>query len=166
MMKPPIYAARDASTAPRVIVALGIAAVMIIAAIALAIHFLAVRVPLDLAHGAKEETFDSATRMANSFKNVFNFTPQITVNGTTVVEQAGPVMELATVKREVAEHYQWSQSWFGSTKTMELQGTYLAKAGFDLHDSCRIAVENSNVTATLPKPKPFARNDGLQGAEG
>ena len=94
-----------ASAAPRIILSLAIAAAIVIGAIAYAVHYVAVRTPLDIAHGAKEETFDSATRVANGFKNAFNFTPQIIVNGTTVVEQANPVMELATVKQGVVEHY-------------------------------------------------------------
>ena len=142
-----------ASGAPRVIISLAIAAAIVIGSVACAIYFLAVKGPLALVHGAKEETLDSATRMANGFRNVFNFTPQITVNGVTEVEQAASVMELATASQGVVEHYQWSQSWFGSTKTMELQGTYQAKAGFDLHEQFRVSVAGGRITATLPAPK-------------
>lgn len=143
----------SASAAPRVIISLAIAAAIIIVAIAGSTYFLTVKAPLAIAHGAKEETFDTAHRVAAGFKSVFNFTPQITVNGTTVVEQADTVMELATVKQGVDEHYQWSQTWFGSTKTMELQGVYEAKAGFDLHDAVRISVEGGRITTVLPAPK-------------
>jgi len=141
------------SSAPRVIIALAIAAAIVIAAMACAFYFLMVKGPLALAHGVKEETFDSASRMANGFKSAFNFTPQVTVNGVTEIEQASSVMELATASQGVLEHYQWSQTWFGSTKTMELQGTYQAKAGFDLREPFRVSMEPGRVTATLPAPK-------------
>ena len=143
----------QASGAPRVIISLAVAAAIIIGAIAGATYFLAVKAPLAIVHGAKEESFDTAHRVADGFKSVFNFTPQITVNGTTVVEQANSVMELATVRQGVDEHYQWSQSWFGSRKTMVLEGVYEAKAGFDLHDSVRITMEGNRITAILPAPK-------------
>jgi hypothetical protein len=141
------------SRIPRIIISLAVAAAIVIASVACAIYFLAVKGPLALVHGAKEETFDSAQRMANGFKNVFNFTPQITVNGVTEVVQANSVMELATVSQGVVEHYEWSQSWFGSTKDMELQGIYQAKAGFDLRAPFRISVTDGRITATLPDPK-------------
>jgi hypothetical protein len=141
------------SGAPKVILSLAIAAAIVIAAVACAIYFVAVRGPLALAHGAKEETFDSAQRISNGFKTAFNFTPEITVNGVTEVEQANSVMELATASQEVVEHYSWSQTWFGSTKKMELDGVFHAKAGFDLHKACRISLEGGRITATLPEPK-------------
>lgn len=141
------------SGAPRVIIALGMAAAIIIGSVSCAIYFLAVHGPLTLAHAAKEETFDSARRMADGFKSMFNFTPQITVNGVTEIEQASSVMELATVNQNIVEHYQWSQSWFGSTKEMELQGLYTAKAGFDLHSPCLVSVRDGRIIATLPEPK-------------
>lgn len=141
------------SGAPRIIIALGLAGAIIILSVSCAIYFLAVHGPLTLAHAAKEETFDSAQRIATGFKGMFNFTPQVTVNGITEVEQASSVMELATVNQGVVEHYQWSQSWFGSTKEMELQGLYTAKAGFDLHTPCLIAVRDARIIATLPEPK-------------
>ena len=141
------------SSAPRVIIALALAVAIIITSVACAFYFLAVHGTLALVHGAKEETFDSAQRVANGFKSVFNFTPQVTVNGITEIEQATSVAELATVSEDVAEHYQWSQSWFGSTKDMELMGVYQAKAGFDLREPFRISVADGRITATLPEPK-------------
>lgn len=141
------------SGAPKVILSLAIAAAIVIAAVACAIYFVTVRAPLALAHGAKEETFDSAQRISNGFKSAFNFTPEITVNGVTEIEQANSVMELATASQEVVEHYAWSQTWFGSTKNMELDGVFHAKAGFDLHKACRISLEGGRIIATLPEPK-------------
>ncbi len=120
---------------------------------ACSVYFLTIRGPLALVHGAKEETFDSAQRMATGFKSLFNFTPQITVNGVTEIEQATSVMELATVSQGVTEHYQWSQSWLGSTKDIELSGLFHAKAGFDLHKPCLISVQNGRISAMLPEPK-------------
>lgn len=137
----------------RVIVTATVAIAALMGLAAWLIHYLAVDVPVDLAKETKEQSFDAVRRVENGFKNVFNFTPKIVMNGTTVVEQSSPVMELATVQQGVAEHYQWSQTWFGSTKTMELEGAYTAKAGFDLRKPFRVTVEGNRATVMLPKPE-------------
>jgi len=142
-----------ASAAVRVILALGISVAFVIAAAGVAFHYIAVKVPADITRNTKEETFDAAKRVVTGFKSVFNFTPKVTVNGTTVIEQANSVIELATVRQDVLTHYTWSQIWLGSRKSMELQGVYKAKAGFDLRDTFRVAIEDTRITANLPMPK-------------
>ena len=142
-----------ASAAPRVILSLAVAAVLVIAAGAGAFYFVAIKAPTDLAHNAKEETLDAARRMVKGFQGVFHFTPLVTIGNTTVVEQSVAIAELATGQQDVVVHYTWSQTWVGSTKTMELQGVYKAKAGFDLHEPFRISVDEKNIAASFPAPK-------------
>lgn len=126
----------------RIILALAVAAVLVIGAISYGFHYVIVNT-----------TRDVAKTIVDAVKSAFNFTPQVTVNGVTVIEQSSPVLELATIQRDVMCQHDWSQTWFGSTKTMELQGTYRVKAGFDLRKSFRISVEGGRITATLPAPK-------------
>lgn len=145
--------ASRASVLPRTILAIGLASALIIAAGAGAFYVVAVRAPSELAHRAKEETFDAADRMAKGFKSAFDFTPRVTVDGVTVIEQSQSVIELATVEQELAVQYRWSQTWLGSTKTMELQGFYRAKAGFNLRESFQVSVQPSGIVANLPVPK-------------
>ncbi len=166
MMRHPIPVAQAASTAPRVIISLAVAAAIVIGAIAVAIHFLAVRVPLDLAHGAKEETFDSASRMASSFKSVFNFTPQVTVNGTTVVEQAAPVMELATAKQDVVEHYQWSQSWLEARRRWSCRGSTRRRRGLISAIPSASPWRTARDRDAAETEVALDRDDRLQGAGG
>jgi len=142
-----------AFSAPKTILALAAGIALIIATGTAAFYFVTVKAPSDLVHHAKEETIDAANRVATGFKSMFDFTPRITVNGTTVVEQATSLIELATVQQDLVVHYQWSQTWVGSTKGMELQGIYKAKAGFDLRDPFQISVDATRITAHLPKPK-------------
>jgi hypothetical protein len=142
-----------ASTAPRVILALAVAAVLIIAAGAGAFYFVAVKAPTDLGRNAKEEALNAANRVARGFQSVFQFTPQVTVKNTTVIEQSAAIAEFATVQQDLVVRYTWSQTWLGSTKTMELQGIYRAKAGFDLHEPFHISVDEKNISANFPAPK-------------
>jgi Protein of unknown function (DUF4230) len=144
---------QQASDVPRVILALAVAVVLVIAAGAGAFYFVAVKAPTDLGHNAKEESLDAAKRMAKGFQSVFHFTPRVTIGNTTVIEQAVAIAELATVQEDLAVHYTWSQTWVGSTKTMELQGVYKAKAGFDLHEPFHISVDEKTIAASFPAPK-------------
>jgi hypothetical protein len=45
--------------------------------------------------------------------------------------------------------------WLGSTKTLHLQGTFVAKAGFNLQEpfTIHISRESRDVSAALPKPR-------------
>ena len=55
------------TAAPRVILALALGMVLVIAAGTGAFYFIGVKAPTDLAHNAKEESFDAASRVANGF---------------------------------------------------------------------------------------------------
>lgn len=123
-------------------VALALAIVMIGGAIAA--YIVLVKAPSDLARNTAE-----------GIRQFFNFTPQVRINQTVVIEQNIPVLEVATVSRSLFVDHTWSHTWLGSTKTLELQGSFTAKAGFDLHEPFHIVIERSplRVVAELPHPK-------------
>jgi 4-amino-4-deoxy-L-arabinose transferase-like glycosyltransferase len=95
---------------------------------------------------------DLAAATARGIEEVFQFRPRVTINQTVVIEANTPILEVATVSRQLQVDYQWSHTWLGSTKTLRLVGTFTAKAGFDLHEPFDIAIEKSplRVKATLP----------------
>ncbi|MBX2991287.1 MAG: DUF4230 domain-containing protein [Bacteroidetes bacterium] len=115
---------------------------LLLAAIAAYIVF--VRIPTDL-----------ATNVANGIKEAFNFTPRVQINETVVIEQNTPILEIATVARDMMVEYSWSHQWLGSTKTIALRGTFTAKAGFDLHEPFTITIRKYplRVDADMPAPK-------------
>jgi hypothetical protein len=125
-----------------IIVAVALAIVMIGGSIAA--YIVLVKVPSELARNTAE-----------GIRQVFNFTPRVQINQTVVVEQNIPVLEVATVSRSLFVDHTWSHTWLASTKTLELQGSFTAKAGFDLHEPFRIVIERSplRVVAELPRPK-------------
>ncbi len=98
---------------------------------------------------------DLATATAGGIKELFNFTPRVTINQTVVIEQSAPIMEVATIAQQVMVDHAWSHTWLGSTKTIRLIGTFTAKAGFDLKEPFTIAIEKNplRVRASLPPPK-------------
>lgn len=128
----------------RTLIAVAVALAILMIGSGIAAYIVLVKAPLDLARNTAE-----------GIREFFNFTPQVQVNETVVIEQNIPVLEVATVSRSLFVDHTWSHTWLASTKTLELQGTFTAKAGFDLHEPFRIVIERSplRVFAVLPRPK-------------
>jgi len=124
--------------------AIAAAVVLIIAAVTIAFYVVVVKVPSDLAH-----------KTADGMRQFFNFTPEVRINQTIVIEQNTPILEVATVSREMFIDHSWQQTWMGSTKTIQIQGVFTAKAGFDLREPFRIDIERRplHVVAWVPPPK-------------
>jgi hypothetical protein len=107
-------------------------------------YFFVVKAPVDLAR-----------RTAEGIREVFDFTPRVTLNETVLIAENTPILEVATVSRSLVVRHRWSHTWFGSTKTLELHGSFTAKAGFDLHEPFTIDIRRSplRVVARMPAPK-------------
>jgi hypothetical protein len=117
---------------------------VLLIASSVAFYMVFVKAPTELAH-----------QTAEGIKECFNFTPRVTVHQTVVVEQNTPILEIATVSREVYIDHAWSHTWLGSTKTIQLQGSFVAKAGFDLREPFHVNIERNplRVEASVPPPK-------------
>jgi len=120
------------------------AVILVIAAATAAFYMVAVKAPADLAH-----------KTAQGMREFFNFTPQVRINQTIVIEQTTPILEVATVSREMFIDHSWQQTWLRSTKIIQIQGVFTAKAGFDLRQPFRIDIERRplRVVARVPPPK-------------
>jgi len=107
-------------------------------------YFLVVKAPADLAR-----------RTAEGIREVFDFTPRVTLNETVLIAENTPILEVATVSRSLVIRHRWSHTWLGSTKTLQLHGSFTAKAGFDLHEPFTIDIRRSplRVVARMPAPK-------------
>jgi hypothetical protein len=126
------------------ILILAVAAGLVIVSGSVAFYIVFVKAPRDMAHN-----------VASGIREIFNFTPQVRINETVVIEQITPILEVATVSRQMFIEHSWEQTWLGSTKTIQIQGVFLAKAGFDLREPFRFDIEKnaSRVVAWVPPPK-------------
>ena len=124
--------------------AIAAAVILVIAAATAAFYVVAVKAPSDLARNTAE-----------GVREFFNFTPQVRIDQTVVIEQTTPILEVATVSREMRVDHAWQQTWLRSTKTIQVQGVFTAKAGFDLREPFRIDIEKRplRVVARMPPPK-------------
>lgn len=143
------------SSLPRIIFALAIAFVLMVLAGAGAFYFMFVKVPTAAVRNARIEAADAARQISSAIKEFLNFTPEVRIGNRTVIEQESPVTELATVQQHLMVEHDWVHTWAGSTKTIVLEGTFLAKAGFDLQQPFQVTIEEEPlaVRATLPESK-------------
>ena len=102
-----------------------------------------------------QEARRMAESLASDFDRVFQFTPQISVDSVVVVAANTPVLELVTSQRELLVRHRWSHRWLHSTKNLEVEATFTAKAGFDLKEPFRINIDprTGYISAELPPPK-------------
>lgn len=107
-----------------------------------------VTVPTQLAR----RSYEGAKTLGEEFKKAFQFTPQIKVNNTIVLNQQTSVLELSVISQNFEHRYVWVNSWLGSTKKIFITGTFQAKAGFDLHKKFSINLSDEKAMVTLPEP--------------
>jgi hypothetical protein len=146
----------------KTILAIGVVLVALIAAVMGTIYVVLVKAPSSLIHHAREEVFGSAAetyelckRIAEDVSKALQFTPQVQiVNGPIVVEKTTPITELATAKQQFTHSYSWSESWMGSTKTIEMEGTFIARAGVDLRKPFSLVVDQANKAVEVRMPAP------------
>lgn len=101
-----------------------------------------------------EQTYDGAKQIGRDIANIFKVTPEISVNNTVVLQQQTPILELATVSQKFKHDYDWTNTWLGSTKKINISGTFEAKAGFDLNQKFSVRIDNNKkAIVTLPLPK-------------
>lgn len=126
--------------------------VVLLAFVSVALTLLVVwRSSLEVTSAAKA----TARIVAETFQKSLNFTPEVTVDSVVVIAANTPVLEIATAQRQALVRNTWSQTWLHSTKTMEIEAAFTARAGFDLTDTFRIEIDprTGNLGATLPAPK-------------
>jgi hypothetical protein len=127
---------------PVLITALAVGVVLVAGAIAF--YLVLVRAPAEIAGNVAEE-----------FREFFNFTPRVTIDQTVVIEQSNPIMEVSTLSRNLFVEDRWEDQWVGSTKTVEIRGSFTLKAGFDLKEPFTINITRYGlaIQAGLPEPR-------------
>jgi hypothetical protein len=125
--------------------------IALIAAAVLAFVFLRLETwPARTAHQANAELARVANSLRDAFVEIGHLQPRITVNNRTFIEKTTPVAELAVLTRQVEVEHEMLHTWAGSTKRVKLQGTFLAKAGFDLRQDVDVTATNTDITIHVP----------------
>lgn len=98
------------------------------------------------------EARNLARAIAEEFRQAFQLTPEVRINSLVVVAANTPVAELVTMQKQARVRHAWSQTWMHSTKAIEVEATFTARAGFDLHEPFRITIDpaTGSVITQLP----------------
>jgi hypothetical protein len=123
--------------------------IILIITFTVAAYWIVVVIPARLA----EKTYEGARQIGKDFAKVFSFTPEVTVNNTVVLLQQSPILELATLSQKFQHHYDWTNTWLGSTKKISIQGGFEAKAGFNLQEKFSIQINDERAIVYVPPPQ-------------
>src|SRR3954467_275590 len=75
-------------------------------------YVITVVIPTTLA----KRSYEGAKQIGDDIRKVFQFTPEITVNNTVVLQQQTGILELAVLSQTFKHEYEWINTWAGSTK--------------------------------------------------
>jgi len=106
------------------------------------------------AYEVRRSVKDTIGSIRDAFVQVLQLTPQISVNNKIIVSQTVPIAELALVSKEFQFEKHYSDTWFYSEKTLDLQARFRAKVGFDLHESFRVTIKGQPPKAYISLPQP------------
>lgn len=98
-------------------------------------------------------SYEGAKQLGKDIRQAFNFTPEISVSNTIVVQQQTPVLELATLIQRFQHKYEWKNTWMGSTKEITISGSMEAKIGFNLSKRFAIEINEKKALVILPEPE-------------
>ena len=115
----------------------------------IASYVVIVVIPTQLA----ERGYEAARTLGEDFKKAFQFTPEIIVNNTVVLNQQTPVLEMAVLAQNFEHRYSWTNTWLNSTKQIFITGTFEAKAGFDLNQKFSIVLKDDKAIVMFPEPQ-------------
>jgi hypothetical protein len=126
---------------------------VILAALVLAIFLRLESWPQRTVKETSAELERLARQVRNTFVEVANLQPKVTVNDRVYFEQTTEEAELATAARVTHVEHDFTHTWAGSTKRIRLRGTYNAKAGFDLRESVSVDVREGEIAVHMPRAK-------------
>jgi hypothetical protein len=86
------------------------------------------------------KTMSIGREVAETVKNTFGLSPQITVNQKVIAKRTDEIMELAMIVQDFDVEHETSHTWMRSEKRITLRGTYRAKIGFNLQKGFNIEV--------------------------
>lgn len=109
-------------------------------------YILLVAIPRRMA----EQSYEGARRIGQDLREMFQVTPRITVNNKIIVEHEAKVLELASLAQQFHHTYTWRNTRLGSTKQIEVSGTFQSKAGFDLNENFTIEITDGKAVVGLP----------------
>jgi hypothetical protein len=92
-----------------------------------------------------DQSAAQARRVRDTFVDLFQVQPRITVHDRVIYQEAKQALELAVVSRETEVSRQSTHTWIGSTKVVRIRATCRVKAGFELGERLAVDVRGTEV---------------------
>jgi len=138
---------------------------LIIATLGVATYFILFRGPAELASEAEaianrgaDNAMDKVERAGGWLKSAsesLGLKATIIVNNEVIDEGTKSINELSTAEKTFKQKFAWEHSYLGSTKKIEVQAVFTAKAGYKLDQlpELEINADGTQVIARLPDPE-------------
>lgn len=142
---------------PRHILSLFAGLALVIATAAAGVYWFSYKGPASLVDKGMESLDDVLKiggKVVDHLGRITRFQPKLVIGGKTVIESNQQIAELAVTRKSFSQSYRWEHSFVGSTKRMEIKGTFVAKAGYVLKSpmELRFPEDGASVTMVLPDP--------------
>ncbi len=109
------------------------------------------RLPQEAAEAWGRQTSARIRDARAAVVDLFHLRPEVrTQDGALTAGQIETTERLAMVRREREVSREVSATWWGSTKTLKLRGTYRVEAGFDLAKGLSVEVTGQEVHVSVP----------------
>src|SRR5437763_5479035 len=105
------------------------------------------------ARTAKQSTAELervSREVRDAFVEVAHLQPRITINNRVYLEKTTATAQLAILSRQIEVEHELLHSWVRSTKRVQLHGTFLAEAGFDLQHDVSLDVHPTEIVTRVP----------------
>ena len=96
-----------------------------------------------------------ALEVAERIEKNLGFRPEVRVDGVVLIGALQPAAEIVTATTEILARERWSHTWLGSTKRIELEAVFVARAGFTADKPFRIGLDGRTgaIGADFPTPR-------------
>lgn len=104
--------------------------------------------------------YEAAKTLGEDFRKAFQFTPEVKVENTVVLNHQTSILELAVLTQNFRHQYDYTNTWMGSTKKINISGSFKAKVGFDLNQKFQITIQDKKAIVSLPEPQLLSVESG------
>ena len=104
--------------------------------------------------------YEAAKTLGEDFRKAFQFTPEVKVENTVVLNHQTSILELAVLTQNFRHQYDYTNTWMGSTKKINISGSFKANVGFDLNQKFQITIQDKKAIVSLPEPQLLSVESG------
>lgn len=124
---------------------------------AMTVRYITVDLPAEVLRRSTAHATEVAREIASEVATSFQIRPKVTVGNKTIVEQETEVARFVVLERTVSQRHRFTHSWLQSTKTFEVEGTFVVRAGIDFSRPFEIRIDEtgSDLHVQLPEAEIF-----------